>query len=66
MAMLKRILIAVAAIVVVFVAVVAMQPSEFRVARTATIEFLRPSTATNTTECTFYRAPDFLGHRIGL
>jgi len=37
MTMLKRILIALSAIVVVFVAVVAMQPSEFRVARTATI-----------------------------
>jgi hypothetical protein len=35
--MLKMILIAVAAIVVVFVAIVAMQPSDFRVARTASI-----------------------------
>jgi uncharacterized protein YndB with AHSA1/START domain len=35
--MLKKILIALAAIVVVLVAVVAMQPSEFRVTRTATI-----------------------------
>ena len=35
--MLKKILIALAVIVVVFVVVIAMQPSEFRVARTATI-----------------------------
>ena len=35
--MLKKILIALAAIVVVLVAVVAVQPSEFRVTRTATI-----------------------------
>ncbi len=35
--MLKKILIVLAAIVVVFVAVVAMQPSEFRVMRTATM-----------------------------
>jgi uncharacterized protein YndB with AHSA1/START domain len=35
--MLKKILIALAAIVIVLVAVVAMQPSEFRVTRTATI-----------------------------
>ena len=35
--MLIKILVALAAIVVVFVAVVAMQPSEFRVARSATI-----------------------------
>jgi hypothetical protein len=35
--MLKKILIALVAIVVVFVVVVAMQPSEFRVARTATV-----------------------------
>ncbi|MGI0029371.1 MAG: SRPBCC family protein [Nitrososphaera sp.] len=40
--MLKKILIALAAIVVVFVAVVAMQPSEFRVARTATISAPAP------------------------
>ena len=37
MTMLKKILLAIAAIVIVFVAVVAMQPSEFRVVRTATI-----------------------------
>ncbi|MGH7404633.1 MAG: SRPBCC family protein [Candidatus Methylomirabilales bacterium] len=42
MTMLKKILIALAAIVVVFVAVVAMQPSEFRVARTATISAPAP------------------------
>ena len=40
--MLKKILIALAAIVVVFVVVVAMQPSEFRVARTATISAPAP------------------------
>ncbi len=42
MTMLKRILIALAAIVVVFVAVVAMQPSEFLVVRTATISAPAP------------------------
>lgn len=41
--MLKKILIALAAIVVVFVAVVAMQPSEFRVARTATMSAPAPA-----------------------
>jgi hypothetical protein len=41
--MLKKILIALAAIVVVFVIVVAMQPSEFRVARTATISAPAPA-----------------------
>ncbi|MBI4381117.1 MAG: SRPBCC family protein [candidate division NC10 bacterium] len=40
--MLKKILIALAAIVVVFVVVVAMQPSEFRVVRTATISAPAP------------------------
>jgi len=35
--MLKKILIALAAIAVAFVVVVAIQPSEFRVVRTATI-----------------------------
>jgi carbon monoxide dehydrogenase subunit G len=35
--MIRKTLIALAAIVVVFVAIVAMQPSEYRVARTATI-----------------------------
>jgi hypothetical protein len=40
--MLKKILIALAVIVVVFVAVVALQPSEFRVERTATISALAP------------------------
>jgi len=35
--MLKKILIALAVIVTVFVVVVAMQPSEFRIERTATI-----------------------------
>ena len=41
--MLKKILIALAAIVVVFVAVVAMQPSEFRIARTATMSAPAPA-----------------------
>ena len=41
--MLKKILIALAAIVVVFVIVVAMQPSEFRVTRTATISAPAPA-----------------------
>jgi len=41
--MLKKILIALAAIVVVFIAVVAMQPSDFRVARTATISAPAPA-----------------------
>jgi hypothetical protein len=41
--MLKKILIALAAIVVVFVVVVAMQPSEFRIARTATISARAPA-----------------------
>jgi len=41
--MLKKILIAVAAIVVVFVAVVAMQPSEFRVVRSATMSTPAPA-----------------------
>ena len=35
--MLAKILVALAVIVAVFAAIVAMQPSEFRVARTATI-----------------------------
>jgi len=41
--MLKKILIALAAIVVVFVVVVAMQPSDFRVARSATISAPAPA-----------------------
>ena len=41
--MLKKILIALAAIVVVFVAVVAMQPSEFRIMRTAAISAPAPA-----------------------
>jgi len=41
--MFKKSLIALAAIVVVFVAVVAMQPSEFRIARTATISAPAPA-----------------------
>ena len=41
--MLKKILIAIAAIVVVFVAVVAMQPSEFRIVRSATISAPPPA-----------------------
>jgi len=41
--MLKKILIAIAAIVVVFVAVVAMQPSEFRIVRSATISAPAPA-----------------------
>jgi hypothetical protein len=41
--MLKKILIALAVIVIVFVAVVALQPSEFRVARTATISAPAPA-----------------------
>ena len=41
--MLKKILIALAAIAVVFVAVVAMQPSEFRIARTATMSASAPA-----------------------
>lgn len=41
--MLKKILIALVAIVVVFVVVVALQPSEFRVARTATISAPAPA-----------------------
>jgi hypothetical protein len=41
--MLKKILITLVAIVVVFVVVVAMQPSDFRVARTATISALAPA-----------------------
>ncbi len=41
--MLKKILIALAAIVVVFVVVVAMQPSDFRIARTATISAPAPA-----------------------
>jgi uncharacterized protein YndB with AHSA1/START domain len=41
--MLKKILMVLAAIVVMFVAVVAMQPSEFRVARTATISAPAPA-----------------------
>jgi len=41
--MLKKILIALAAIIVVFVAVVAMQPSEFRIVRTATMSAPAPA-----------------------
>ena len=41
--MLKKILIALAAIVVVFVGVVAMQPSDFRIVRTATISAPAPA-----------------------
>jgi carbon monoxide dehydrogenase subunit G len=41
--MLKKILIALAVIVIVFVVVVALQPSEFRVARTATISAPPPA-----------------------
>lgn len=41
--MLKKILIALVAIVVVFLVVVAMQPSDFRVARTATISAPAPA-----------------------
>jgi len=41
--MLKKILITLVAIVVVFVGVVAMQPSDFRVARTATISAPAPA-----------------------
>jgi hypothetical protein len=41
--MLKKTLIALAAIVVVFVAVVAMQPSDFRIARTATMSAPAPA-----------------------
>jgi Polyketide cyclase / dehydrase and lipid transport len=40
--MIKKVLIALAAIVVVFIAVVAMQPSEFRVARSAIIRAPAP------------------------
>ena len=41
--MLMKVLIAVAAVVIVFVAIVAMQPSDFRVARTATIAAPAPA-----------------------
>jgi uncharacterized protein YndB with AHSA1/START domain len=41
--MLKKILIALAVIVVVFAVIVALQPSEFRVARTATISVPPPA-----------------------
>ncbi|MGH8065598.1 MAG: SRPBCC family protein [Candidatus Entotheonellia bacterium] len=41
--MLKKILIALVAIIAVFVGVVALQPSEFRVARTATISAPAPA-----------------------
>jgi len=41
--MIRKILIALAGIVVVFVAIVAMQPSEYRVARTATIAAPAPA-----------------------
>ncbi len=41
--MLMKALIAVAAVVIVFVAIVAMQPSDFRVARTATIAAPAPA-----------------------
>ena len=41
--MLKKILIALAAIAVVFVAVVAMQPSDFRIVRTATMSAPAPA-----------------------
>jgi len=41
--MLKKILIAIAAIVVVFVVVVAIQPSEFRIVRSATISAPAPA-----------------------
>jgi hypothetical protein len=41
--MLKKILIALAAIVVVFVGVVAMQPSDFRIVRTATMSAPAPA-----------------------
>jgi len=41
--MLKKILIALAAIVVVFIVVVAMQPSDFRIARSATISAPAPA-----------------------
>ena len=41
--MLKKILIVLAAIVVVFVGVVAMQPSDFRIVRTATISAPAPA-----------------------
>ncbi len=41
--MLKKLLIILAAIVAVFVAVVAMRPSEFRVVRTATISAPAPA-----------------------
>ena len=40
--MLKKILIVLAALVVLLVVVIAMQPSEFRVARTATVDALAP------------------------
>lgn len=40
--MLKKVLIALAVIVVVFVTIVALQPSEFRIARTATISAPAP------------------------
>jgi len=43
MTMLKKILIAIAAIVVVFVIVVAIQPSEFRITRKATISASAPA-----------------------
>ena len=43
MTMLKKILMALTVIVIVFVAVVAMQPSEFRVVRTATISAPAPA-----------------------
>lgn len=43
MTMLKKILIAIAAIVVVFVIVVAIQPSEFRITRKATISAPAPA-----------------------
>jgi polyketide cyclase/dehydrase/lipid transport protein len=41
--MLKKILIAIAAIIVVFVIVVALQPSEFRIVRSATISAPAPA-----------------------
>jgi hypothetical protein len=41
--MLKKILIAIAGIIVLFVAVVAMQPSEFRITRMATISAPAPA-----------------------
>jgi hypothetical protein len=41
--MLKKFLIAIAAIIVVFVVVVALQPSEFRIVRSATISAPAPA-----------------------